>query len=199
MAIRTACPDCDLLVNVPTLPKGELAYCPRCNASLTQGGFSSSALLALATTGIVFWLTSLVQPLLALEVNGVTQSVGLWQGAISMLNQGEILLTLLFAMTTMVAPILQLGIVLWLVLPLMWHKRPWALGWLFRLFRDNEQWMMLEVFFLGVLVTSVKLSAMAEVIPGWSLLSFIGLMLTMAAIQIAFDIDGYWQEIAQCR
>ncbi|MCH9741815.1 MAG: paraquat-inducible protein A [Proteobacteria bacterium] len=198
MTIRTACPDCDLLVTVPALPEGARAYCPRCGASLTQGGFSFQLLLALTITGIIFWLTSLVQPLLILEVNGVAQAVGLWQGTISMLHQGEILLTLLFAMTTIVAPMLQLGIMLWLILPLAWRKRPWALGWLFRLFRDNEQWMMLEVFFLGVLVTSVKLSAMAQVVPGWSLLAFIGLMLTIAAIQIAFDVDGYWREVTQC-
>jgi len=136
--------------------------------------------------------------MLVLDVNGVQQSVSLWHAAIAMIDQQEWLLAMLVAMTTVVAPVLHLGAMLYLLIPVVNRKRPWAVGWVFRALHANQGWLMLEVFFLSVLVTAVKLSDMAQVTPGWSLFSFMALMLVMTAVSILFDADVYWRAVDLC-
>jgi paraquat-inducible protein A len=45
---------------------------------------------------------------------------------------------------------------------------------------------------LGVLVSLVKLSHMASVVPGIALWSFTGLMFLLAAATAAFDPRAFW-------
>lgn len=195
----TACPDCDLLLALPELGRGEQLLCPRCAAVLARGGRQMTPLLALSLAGVVLWLASLLLPMLVLESGGQQQSVTLWQAPVALLAQQEWLLAMLVAMTTLVAPAVQLLIMLWLLVPVHLGRRPWGVGWMFRVLHANQVWIMLEVFFLGVLVTAVKLADMASVIPGGSLASFIGLMLVMSAVSVLLEPDVYWRAVDKCR
>jgi len=197
--MNKACPDCDLLVSIAPLGHNERALCPRCDAVLARGGRSMDSVFALTLAGIVLWFASLLQPVLIFDFNGAQQAVSLWQAAFAMLDQDQWLLALLVAMTTLIAPLLQLSTMLWLLLPVQIGRRPPFVGWVFRLMHANQGWIMLEVFFLSLLVTAVKLTDMAKLLPGWSLLAFVALMLVMSAMRLLFDSDVYWRAIKKCR
>lgn len=197
--MQKACPDCDLLVSIAPLGHNERALCPRCDAVLVRGGRSMDSVFALTLAGIVLWCASLLQPVLIFDFNGSQQVMSLWQAAFSMFAQDQWLLALLVAMTTLVAPLLQLGTMIWLLLPIQLGRRPPLVGWVFRLLQANQGWIMLEVFFLSLLVTAVKLSDTAQLLPGWSLLAFMTLMLVMSAMRLLFDSDVYWRAVAKCR
>jgi paraquat-inducible protein A len=156
--MKKACPDCDLLVHIGHVQDGERALCPRCDAVLVRGGRSINAVFVLTLAGLILWLASMLLPILLLESNGVHQSLSLWQTAWVMLDQQEWLLALLVAMTSFVAPLLHLGAMFWLLVPIQLGKRPVLSGWVFRFLHANKGWLMLEVFFLSLLVTAVKLS-----------------------------------------
>lgn len=194
-----ACPDCDLLLEVGHLREHERALCPRCDAVLVRGGRSMDAMFALTLSGLILWLASLVLPVLVLDFNGSQQALSLWQTAFAMLDQDEWLLALLVAMTTFIAPLVHLSAMLWLLLPLRFGRVPVFVGWVFRLFYANQGWVMLEVFFLSLLVTAVKLTDIAQLLPDWSLLAFIALMLVMSAMRLLFDADVYWRAVHKCR
>jgi paraquat-inducible protein A len=197
--MKKACPDCDLLVTMTPLKHNERALCPRCDAVLARGGRSMDAIFALILSGLLLWVSSLVLPILTLDVNGVQQPLSLWQTAFAMLDQEAWLLAILVAMTSFVAPFFHLAMLLWLFLPLRFERKPPFVGWAFRLLYANQGWMMLEVFFLSLLVTAVKLADSAQLLPGWSLLAFVALMLVMSAIQLLFDPDVYWRAVEECR
>jgi len=55
-------------------------------------------------------------------------------------------------------------------------------------------WGMIEVFMLGVLVTLVKLSGVARVIPEVSLFAYGALTVLLAAVT-AFDLRGLWDQV----
>lgn len=78
--------------------------CPRCDAVLAQGGRSMDSIFALILSGLLLWVSSLVLPILTLDVNGVQQPLSLWQTAFAMLDQEAWLLAILVAMTSFVAP-----------------------------------------------------------------------------------------------
>jgi paraquat-inducible protein A len=52
---------------------------------------------------------------------------------------------------------------------------------------------MSEVFMLGALVALVKLSALAEVIPGVSLFSYGALMLALSALTNITPTEQFWR------
>jgi paraquat-inducible protein A len=52
-------------------------------------------------------------------------------------------------------------------------------------------WGMIEVFMLGVLVSLVKLSAMANVLPGVALWAF-GALTMLLALVLSYDLRNLW-------
>jgi paraquat-inducible protein A len=53
-------------------------------------------------------------------------------------------------------------------------------------------WSMMEVFMLGVIVTLVKLSDVATIIPGVAFWSFIGLVILFSMITASFSVRDFW-------
>ena len=195
-----ACPDCDLLVTLEPLQKNERAICPRCDAVLARGGRSMQNLFWLSLSGLMLWALSLLTPILSMRGQAGEYAVSLWQSPWAMLAQGEWLLAMLIGFTTVLAPALQLMLMLWLIAPVhLALRRPWLVGWAFRLLQINRGWLMLDIFFLGLLVSAVKLSQMADMMIGWSLLALVGLMIVLAWIRVIFDVDVYWRALALCR
>ena len=81
----------------------------------------------------------------------------------------------------MLAPVFQLGLLLYVLLPLRLGRVPWQLPHAFRLLRHAQTWSMIEVFMIGILVAITKLMGMASIVPGLALWSFALLMLVLAA------------------
>ena len=59
--------------------------------------------------------------------------------------------------------------------------------------RLAHPWAMIEVFILGILVSLVKLSNLAEVLIGPALWCFGTLMLVLAALATQLDEHALWQ------
>jgi paraquat-inducible protein A len=83
-----------------------------------------------------------------------------------------------------------------LVLVPLWRGRlPGGFGRLFRQVKTLAPWGMMDVFMLGILVSTVKLADLAEIIPGAGLYAFALLILVLAAAQASLDPDIVWSRI----
>jgi paraquat-inducible protein A len=71
------------------------------------------------------------------------------------------------------------------------------LPYAFRYYHYLDEWGMLEVYMLGVLVAVVKLSGMASVLPGIGLYCFIALLLVTTLMSSLLDEEGFWTRIEQ--
>ncbi len=103
-------------------------------------------------------------------------------------------ISLLVLLTTIVVPLLQLLVLLYVLLPLYLNRVPWKLGTVFRFFHGMEPWGMMEVFMIGILVAVVKLVGMAQIIPGTALWSFALLILVLAAVSANLDPRLVWEQ-----
>jgi paraquat-inducible protein A len=54
---------------------------------------------------------------------------------------------------------------------------------------------MMDVFMIGILVSVVKLTDMATIVPGTSLFAFVILIFVLAAAQAALDPDVVWEQV----
>lgn len=191
----TACHECDLLLQPVALtqPRSR-AHCPRCGARLYS--FHRDRLekiLALTLAALVLLLTANLYPIVGLNIQGnYTETTVI--GAVRHLWQdGREALGGLVLLTTVLMPAIELGAVLWLVLPLWQGRRSPAFAPVFRAFRLAHPWAMVEVFILGVLVSLVKLAHLADVLPGPAIWCFGGLMLLLAALAGLLDGHTLWQ------
>jgi paraquat-inducible protein A len=98
-------------------------------------------------------------------------------------------------LTTIVVPFLQLTGLLYVLLPIKFHRKPRMLVPVFRIIQKLQPWSMMEVFMLGILVSIVKLAGMASVIPGISLYAFLALIFVLAASASSLDPHIVWERV----
>jgi paraquat-inducible protein A len=134
-------------------------------------------------------------PFLSFEMKGRVTETTLVSGVIDLYQQGKQEIAVLVCFTIVVAPLCQIALLLWILLPLRWNRVPWQLPHAFRLLRHVQPWSMMEVFIIGILVAIVKLMGMATIIPGLALWSFVLLILVLAAAIASFDPEEVWEHL----
>jgi paraquat-inducible protein A len=191
-----ACPDCDLLQRIPSLPPGGRARCPRCARTIAarkRGGLDR--VLALTLTALIAFVLANVDPLMRLSVAGRTSSTTILGGAIQMWQGDEKIASVFVAIFALVAPALNIGFMLVILLAL---RRPPAPRWVGTLLRWTELsgiWSMVEVMMLGILVALVKIASVARVNPGIGIFAVGALVVLMAAMSTGFDRAEAWSRV----
>lgn len=198
-ASLVGCPSCDLLQRLPELAPGESAHCPRCDEKLrVRNAHSLDRPLALSiAAGLLFIIANSV-PMLGLSVVGrhaFTTVIGgaehLWNTGIPGLE----LVAVLVLFTVVLAPGLQIGIMLVILLSARRERPPRWIGALLHYYPTISVWSMIEVMLLGVLVALIKIAELAEVIPGVALFALGGLIFIIAAMEASFDPGELWERI----
>lgn len=199
----TACPECDLLVCVepesPTtagaaLPDHFSALCPRCGAHLyKRGRHSVENSLAIVSAALVLLLVANAFPVVGLDIKGHRVDTTVLGAARQLWQEGMPLVSLVVILTTVLMPLVELGAMFWMVLPLHLGRRPPGFVRVFRTLQLARPWAMVDVFIMGILVALVKLSHLAEVLPGIAMWSFGGLMLLLTVLAAVLEPRDLWQ------
>jgi paraquat-inducible protein A len=199
-AALIACHECDLLQReIPLAPKAT-ACCARCGAVLYRnhpGGVERG--LAFAAAAAMLFLLANVFPIVGLRVGGELVQTTLFGAARAVYLDGMKTVGVLVLITTVIAPLIELGAILWLLTPLLRHKRPPGGAEVFRAMRATQPWRMGEVMMLGVLVALVKLAHLAEVVPGIALWSLATLVVLTAATLSSFEPRELWTRLDTAR
>lgn len=191
-----ACHECDQLQREIPLSPGGAAVCCRCGALLyrNNAGSLDRPLALLLAAAIVFILANTF-PIVGIEAQGNRNSTTLSGAVLTLWDEEMPLVAGLVLFTTIVAPAFELAITLF-VLGLLYFGAPFrALPTLLRLVLALEPWSMIEVFMLGMLVSVVKLSHMAVIVPGVALWAYAVLMVLLAASTAALNTHDLWDRI----
>jgi paraquat-inducible protein A len=191
-----ACHDCDLLRRLPPLREGAAAYCDRCGALLRRRRRKSvERTLALTLAASVLFAVANFFPFLSFEMQGRVTETTLASGVFDLWNQGVPQIAVLVGFTAVVAPLVQLTLLLYVLLPVHLGRVPWQMARMFRLLRRVQPWSMMEVFLVGILVAVTKLVDMAEVVPGLALWAFGGLIVVLAGALASLDPEAIWERL----
>src|SRR5271169_5506213 len=190
------CPHCDLLQRLPELAPGASARCPRCNKELWRRREDSlNRTLALTVGAALLYVVANSVPMLGLTIVGREASTTVIGGAEHLWSNGQQLVGVLVLLTAVIAPALQIGMMLAIVLGAHREHPPRWVGTLLRHHPTTRIWSMIEVMMLGVLVALVKIADYATVIPGVALFVLWVLVFLLAAIQASFDPREVWERI----
>jgi paraquat-inducible protein A len=195
-----ACHECDLLQRLPEHEGSYVARCPRCNALLHRGVHNSiDRTLALTLAGVILFVVANAFPFLAFKLKGQETQATLISGVLDLYTEGMWEIAVLVLMTTIVVPLIQLLVLLYVFVPLKFNRVPWNMAAVFRTAQSLSPWSMMEVFLIGIIVAIVKLVGMAQIIPGLALWSFVLLILTLAAAAANMDSQVVWDRVVYKR
>src|SRR5258705_10584586 len=100
-----ACPDCDLLQQLPELPPGGKARCPRCAYTVaTRIADPIDRPLGLPITALILLIIANTAPLMSLSAVGRHASTTIVGGAYEMWLKGEEVTALVVAFCAVIAP-----------------------------------------------------------------------------------------------
>ncbi|MCZ6831304.1 MAG: paraquat-inducible protein A [Gammaproteobacteria bacterium] len=198
MSTLIACHGCDLLVDVANLPDGSRAACPRCSHFLTRYRHDAiSRALAYAVTASVFLVIANSFSFLSMSAGGLESAMTLPETALTLYRFGMWDLAILVAGFIVFVPALLLGLVLVICVPLyLGHPAPWLIS-AARLLYSIQEWSMVEVFLIGVVVSLVKLAQLADVQLGFSFWAYVAFSITFTLALTTLDRFQCWQMIEQ--
>jgi len=196
-----ACPACDLLVDI--LPEKQvLVRCHRCAEPLSRPAIAPGVLFWLGLSALLMFLPAMLLPILSVDVLGQYQRVSIVDGIQVVYSSGDVLPSLLLLLTLVVFPFCFISLTMLLSAALVWLD---GRGWLPVLLRWTEhlqEWMMLDIYIIALLVAMVKLMSMANLTLEVGLVCLVYLIITMLWIRLRFDVSwyrGYLRQRLHCR
>ncbi|MEH6547456.1 MAG: paraquat-inducible protein A [Sneathiella sp.] len=197
---KLACPECDLVHAIADIKEGEQGRCIRCGALLfVRHRNSLDRALAFALTGLLFFILANMFPLLTFELDGRSQSNRLIDGAIAFLNEGYWELGIVVFVSSVLAPMMVLVVIISLLLPLRLNRLPINPQFQIRMLVHLRPWAMSEIFILGIIVAFVKLSDFAEVSVGLSLFAFVLMVAATVMAYLTLDDDALWSRLEEVK
>ncbi|MEE9395847.1 MAG: paraquat-inducible protein A [Methylococcales bacterium] len=174
------------------------AKCPRCGYTLYRALPNTlENSLALAIAGLILFVPAITFPVLSLTLLGNTREDTIISGVYALYDAGYFGIASLVLLGSVIAPFLRLILVCYVSGCLRMSYYPLHLTRYFRWYHRFDEWRMLDVYLLGILVAMVKLVDLGEVTVGIGLYSFVALLLINIMISGSVDENYFWNRIEQ--
>jgi len=191
-----ACPECDLLLNAATPVLGDKVHCPRCGYLLQRSSKQSiERTFALSIAGLIVIFPANLLPLLGIKLLGNSKDGTLWSGVINLIAENMWPVALLVFLSSILFPFVNIILSLLISAHLYFNKPNRFLALWMRWLQHLDEWAMLEVYMLGIIVACVKLSSTSELKLGFGLYAFIALLVITAMLASSLDRYLFWQRI----
>lgn len=188
-----ACEHCDAIYRRLQLKSHETALCLRCGAELEHCiSDQQGHVLPLTIASLIMFVLANAFPIVAIELQGISSSTTLIGAVLTLNAEGMPFVATAVLGTTILFPLFQLLVLLYLFAPLRHPGRMPIARQSVRILQVLRPWGMVEIFLLGSIVALVKLSSMATVIPGIALWSLGTLALLLAAL-FSYDPRYLWR------
>ncbi|CAA6676497.1 MULTISPECIES: paraquat-inducible protein A [unclassified Lentimonas] len=193
-----ACPSCDQLFDMSEMQHEEKAYCSGCNAALSAHRTDIfSRVQAFSLCSLILMVMSCSFPFLAFKASGLESVMTLPQAIQRLHDEGMTDLALLVVCFILVIPavLLVLSFAVSLSLGCGWRNH-WAKDCAKIIFH-LKNWSMVEVFFIGVLVSYVKIVHMATVVIGISFWAYAIFTITFTMTIASLDRYQTWKRLEE--
>lgn len=194
-ASSMVCHECDLFIHVPELDERDKAFCPRCEYLLVANRpQAAEKILACSVAALLFLLLANAFTFLTLSARGQEQSVTLMESVLILVEQHVMLAVVVFVTIIGIPMILLLGMVYVSVSLRLGKRLPGTrttLRWSLRML----PWSMAEIFLIGILVSFVKIVALARVELGASFWAYVLFTASLMLVILNMDKRELWRQV----
>ncbi|MBB5348642.1 PqiA/YebS family transporter subunit [Desulfoprunum benzoelyticum] len=188
-----ACPDCDLLLAYSASLARHTLRCPRCGCMVHRRADTSvDTALAFSITGLLLYIPAMVFPLMTLETLGMSESGSVIDTLICFYDNRYYFVAFIVLISAVVFPLLLLSLIFTVTMFARMGRYPSFLTRLLRLYVFLEEWAMIEIFLLGIMITIMKMRHSAEIHFDPGFYCFLALVLTTMAIATVLDRERLW-------
>lgn len=200
LTTQIACQHCDLIIPVPLLKPGQCALCPRCGYKLSRLRVNAiSGLMSYSVTGLILLILANLFPFMSFSLSGNMMEISLWQAATELYTGPYKLLSLVVFFFIVLFPAIILGFIFSFLATLGLVGSTFYTATLVRIIFGLLPWAMAEVFFVGVLVSLIKLVTIAEIGLGLSFWAY--LLFCLCYVKVLSLVDKYqfwyWMDSAK--
>jgi len=194
--ILFVCHDCDALQQVPAVEPGHDANCIRCGSRLfrnPKGDINKP--LAFIVASMILFVIANTQPIMSVTILGIQQDATISAAALAFIQAGSPELAAIVWLPSVLIPGLTISCLCYVLFSirfqLNWPYTRIMLVWISRLL----PWGMMDVFLLGILVSLVKLVALANVALGMGFYAFLILIFLYAASIASLEKHTLWESL----
>ena len=189
----TACPDCDLLLKDIPVPHGRKSLCPRCGSVLCSSRHNTVVrTLALSLTGLILFFPAMLLPVMKLDAMGMEMATNLVHGISVLFRSGFHAVAILILLTGVAVPFVKLLLLFVVSFAILLKVKSSLLMFLFSMYQFLDEWGMLEIYMLGILVAIMKLKDLAQLSYGIGLFCFSALLIITIFTAMGLDEHRYW-------
>ncbi len=196
-AALVVCPSCDALCRMPRLAHGEDAACPRCGQVLAAPRHKAGMqIISLAFASLVLLIATLFFPFLEISAAGLSNATSVLDVVLAF-TSGQLALLVLFTAGCILAiPALRMGLLLYVLIPLVFDTPPRRHAHAaFLLAERLKPWSMAEIFAIGCAVALIKVKDLAHVEFGPAFWMFAVLVLLVAQVQRNLCSRSVWDAL----
>jgi len=191
-----ACHGCDLLMeNQPPAP-GEKLCCPRCGEVVRTNKIDSiNRTLAFSFSGLILYPFAMFEPIMTLDTMGLKNAGNIFDCMIDTWRSGYSFVAVIVGLTSIFFPLVKLLLLFLVSLQLKQGRSTPTLARLMRAYVHLDEWGMLEVLMIGLLVTIIKISHLAHISYDIGFFCFVGLLVMALGSSITMDKEEFWNRI----
>ncbi len=191
-----ACHGCDLLLENLEPEPGARLCCPRCGEIVkTRKIDSINRTLAFTFSGLMLYPFAMFEPIMTLDTMGLRNQGNIFSCMTNTWHSGYGFVAIIVGLTSVFFPLAKLLLLFLVALQLKQGRSTPTLARLMRIYVHLDEWGMLEVFMIGLLVTIIKIHHLAHIHYDVGFFCFIGLLVMALGSSLMLDKEEFWKRI----
>ncbi|MCW8832907.1 MAG: paraquat-inducible protein A [Colwellia sp.] len=191
-----ACQQCDALYEKPELKQGQSAKCTRCGSTIEERKVNSiERSFHWSLAGIMLLVPAILLPIMGVTLAGQYHHASLLDCIVVLIDRGFFMIATLVFLFAIAVPVVRLFGAFYITYSFKFNKLKPSLLYFFRAFHHLDNWAMLNVFMLGIVVSMYKLLDDTELSVNMGLLAFILWLISSTMASSALDQDYIWQKL----
>lgn len=195
------CHECDLTFELPA-EVGDYVkiQCPRCKHKVITGHPNPmNTGLSIAFTSVLVLFASLSFSFLSFSSLGKSQSMTIVDISIQLYKDGFVFLSGMLPVFVVILPLIYLAALTLILLCVKFNRKTSTALYLGRLMHFISPWIMVEVFFLGVIVTLIKVISIVDISFGISFWAYALFTILFTYLSSLIDTHRLWHWIDQVK
>jgi paraquat-inducible protein A len=167
--------------------------CPRCGSSVRKSPRNIENDLGLAIAALIVFFPAVTLPIMTFQLGGSAKVDTMLSALYYFYLDGYPALSVLVFFTSILAPFVQILVSILMFSSLVRKKKPVKMKLYFTTLAKIRHWVMLDVYIIAILVSTIKLSATADVIFGPGFIMFVFLMIFSFLLGSSFSPRQIWK------
>lgn len=189
--LTIACHCCGLVQQLPPIPRGQQARCPRCHSGIRRRLGKPQWCLAFASSAAILYPFAIFLPIMEIERLGYHIESSIWSGCAQLLGNGYWFTGAVVVLCSLILPVCKILGLMLICRERFLRRRHRSLT--YHVIELSGRWGMLDVMLVAVLVASVKLGSTVTIHFGPGLSIFCACVVMSLCASSFFDPHMIWK------